>query len=68
MRVKDLIDALETKYGSLRAAAEALGVSHQNLSNWRKGGKKQKELFEFMERARRDLRMAESKAWKSAVK
>ena len=66
--VKDIIDSLVLKYGSLRKAADAIGVSHQNLSNWRRGGKKQEELFEFLKRAQKDLKLSDAATYKKAVK
>lgn len=61
--VEDFIDQLVLKYGSLRTVSRIYGVSHQNLSNWRKGGAKQSELFAFLERARKDLKLSKSSAW-----
>lgn len=62
-KVKDIIDMLVKKHGSLRNVAEIYGISHQNLSNWRKGSKVQCSMNTFLEAARADLKLSKSKAW-----
>lgn len=64
--VKELIDKLEKKYESLRKAGKALGISHQNLSNWRDVSKslKQREFLAALNKIFEDLDIPESKRGK----
>jgi len=74
-RVRDIIEALQKlhskdgiKPASLREVSRIYTVSHQNLSNWIKGSKKQAELFQFIEKARKALGIDEKKAYRKSVK
>lgn len=77
--VKELIEALEWEHrfknkrgewepASLRDLAEKYGVSHQNLSNWKKGMTKQAELFDFIEKARKGLGLKPEQVYRKIVK
>lgn len=74
VEVKDLIALLQKhhsilgKPASLRRLSDIYGVSHQNLSNWRKGSKKQEELFEFIELAKKKLALDDARVYRKAIK
>jgi hypothetical protein len=72
--VKELIEALQelhrstTKKASLSDLQRLYGISRQNLTNWMKSTPEQSRLFEFIEKARKDLGWDESKVYKKAIK
>jgi transcriptional regulator with XRE-family HTH domain len=77
--VKELIEALQDKHrykdkngvwhlASLRDLAEIYGESHQNLSNWKKGMKKQSELLDFIEKARKGLGLDPGQVYRKIIK
>ena len=72
--VKELIEALQELHGSTLKKASLTdlqriyGISRQNLSNWMKSTPEQSRLFEFIEKARKDLNWDEVKAYKKTVK
>lgn len=71
--VREIIDALEKRYGSLRKAAgdegKRFGVSHQTLSNWRNGKNKELEkVFRFLKAAQKDLKLTDSDMYKKTVR
>jgi hypothetical protein len=69
VRVKEIIDRLEAKYGSLRKAGKRFGVSHQTLSNWRTGNSKELErVFQFLKDAQKDLKLSDSATYRRAVR
>ena len=61
--MKELIDRLVLKYGSLREAGAALDIDHQLLSTWRKKAPKQREFLEKFERIRKALDIDKSRMW-----
>ena len=61
--MKDLIDRLVLKYGSLREAGQALEIDHQLLSTWRKKAPKQREFLEKFERIRKALDISKERMW-----
>lgn len=72
--VKELIEALQelhrstTKKASLTDLQRIYGISRQNLTNWMKSTPEQSRLFDFIEKARRDLNWDENKAYKKTIK
>jgi hypothetical protein len=72
--VKELIEALQelhrstTKKASLSDLQRIYGISRQNLANWMKSTPEQSRLFEFIEKARKDLEWDEVKTYKKTVK
>lgn len=67
--VRDLINALVVKHGTLTEVAERFGVSHQTLSNWRAGKSKEMEkVFKFLKEAQKDLKLSDAATYKKAVK
>jgi hypothetical protein len=72
--VKELIEALQALHGSTLKKASLsdlqrlYGISRQNLTNWMKSTPEQSRLFEFIERARKDLGWDESRVYKKAIK
>lgn len=59
--VKQLIEALEHKFGSLRKAAKALDTNHARLANWRDG--QQAEFLDLLERIRIALKIPKAQFW-----
>lgn len=74
MSVKELIEALRKIHGStLRPAslsdiATIYGVSRQNLTNWMKSAPERSKMFEFIEKASKDLEWDDAKAFKKTIK
>lgn len=72
--VKELIEALRklhTKDGKPATwtdLEERYGVSRQTLSNWANGSKEHEQLFEFVEKARKDLGYKENFTYRLVVK
>ena len=72
--VKDIVDALEEQFKSLRKASDELEkhgieVSHQTLSNWRAGKSKElNKLFQFLKIAQKVLNKSDSEMYRKAVK
>lgn len=65
--VKEIIDQLVLKYGSLRKAGEALGFDHQKLSYWRGHAEKQREFIESFETIRKALKIPKSRMWEKLL-
>ena len=61
--MKDIIDALVARFGSLRKASRVLKIDHQLLSAWRKHSEKQKQFIERLETARAALEIPKAKYW-----
>lgn len=66
--VKELIDMLVAKYGGLRKAAEALGVDHQKLLQYRKDGRRVTEFLDLFERMKKALKLSQADALKLTKK
>lgn len=72
--VKELIEALRLHHGStlkpasLSEIATIYGTTRQNLANWMKDTPERIKLFDFIEKARKDLEWEESKAYKKVIK
>jgi hypothetical protein len=56
-RMREIIDALEKKFGCITKVAAHYGVSYQTLNNWRANTSNIKRLIEFYERAKKDLKI-----------
>ena len=74
LTVKELIEALKelhrstTKPATLTDLASIYGVSRQNLTNWMESTPERSKMFDFIEKARKDLEWDEAKAYKKAIK
>lgn len=72
--VRDLIEALRVKHGStlrpasLSEVAEIYGTTRQNLANWMRETPERSKLFDFIEKARKDLEWDEAKTYKKTIK
>lgn len=66
--VKELIDMLVVKYGSLRKAAEVLGCDHQLLYQYRKDGRRVTEFLDLFERMKKALKLSQAEALKLTKK
>lgn len=53
--MRELIDQLINKYGSLRKVAAKYGMYHQTIKNWYENEKTIKTVIEFYEKAKKDL-------------
>lgn len=66
--VKEIIDLLVQKYGSLRKAAQVLGVDHQLLYQYRKDGRRVTEFLDLFERMKKALKLSQADALKLTKK
>lgn len=72
--VKELIEALKKLHGKEGKSASwtdlesIYGVSRQTLFNWSKGSKEHAQLFDFVEKARKDLGYKENYTYRLVIK
>lgn len=74
MGLKEFIEDLVASYkedkdeAGLRKAGRALGIDWQRLQYWIKSGKKQQELLDFLEKARKDRGISKTAMWDRLTK
>lgn len=65
--IKEYIEELEKKFGSLRKAGDALDIDWQRLQYYKKSGQKLQQFLDFLEESRKKTKKSKSAVWDAIV-